>query len=250
MYFDAHTHLNDEKEQNLNGESSIGGSCVNGTSEEDWKHILHFCATKPGILVPSIGLHPWYINQRTAGWFDRLRETLMGDPGIHLGEIGLDKSRKSSSKYETQKLVCRRQLILGKELNRTISIHCVSAHGTIFEMLREVFPDGSIAPPMLLHAWSGSLEMTLAFCKYFPHCFFSFSSPKTSKSIMAVPTDRILCETDDSRSSHLFHSYNEMIGLEQFSKLDFKGLKQLLEDNFRKCFQRGEIPHHEGDVNC
>ena len=108
MYFDAHTHLHDEKWQNLKGESSIG-SCVNGTSEEDWEDILQFCAIRPRILVPSIGLHPWYINQRTAGWFDRLRETLVGDPDIHLGEIGLDKSRKSSCKYDTQKQVCRRQ---------------------------------------------------------------------------------------------------------------------------------------------
>ena len=46
---------------------------VNGTSEADWVNVINISQTYSQI-IPCIGLHPWYVGQRSADWLRVLSE--------------------------------------------------------------------------------------------------------------------------------------------------------------------------------
>jgi TatD DNase family protein len=78
-------------------------------------------------IIPSLGLHPWYINERTSSWFEKLRTTLTSTQ-CSLGEIGLDRWIEG---YDSaaQEDVFIQQLALASAANRPVSIHCLKAWG-------------------------------------------------------------------------------------------------------------------------
>ncbi|KAJ4917049.1 TatD related DNase [Raphanus sativus] len=113
--------------------------------------------------------------------------------------VGLDKGSKGREiDFSDQVGVFRQQLELAKELNRPASIHCVCAFGDLLEITKSVgpFPAG-----LILHSYLGSAEMVPEFANlgaYFSFSGFlmSMSEKKAKKMLRAVPSDRILLETD------------------------------------------------------
>ena len=96
MLFDSHCHLQDERlapilDQALAraAEAGVGRLLCCGVREEDWKEVLALARERPGMVVPSLGLHPWRIADRSPGWLDELERLLAGAP-CGVGEIGLD----------------------------------------------------------------------------------------------------------------------------------------------------------------
>lgn len=68
-----------------------------------------------------------------------------------------------------------------------IQIHCVRAHGRLFELLKDL----SLTIPIVLHAWSGSVEMVKAIPGVAPGALFSFSGAITRmKPDRAIPIVR------------------------------------------------------------
>lgn len=150
-------------------------------------------------VVPNFGLHPWYVTERSANWFNTLREFLTATPTAAVGEIGLDKgSHGRTIEFSQQVEVFRQQLELAKELQRPASVHCVRAFGDLLEILQNAgpFPAG-----LILHSYLGSAEMVSGFAKL--GAYFSFSgyltsmkSTKAKNMLKLVPKDRILIESD------------------------------------------------------
>ena len=76
--YDAHNHLQDARLDAHRGRVlgeleriGLSGAVVNGTREEDWAKVLEVVHARPG-LIPSIGLHPWHVAGRSAGWEERM----------------------------------------------------------------------------------------------------------------------------------------------------------------------------------
>lgn len=203
--FDSHCHLQDPRIFNKAPQviktaldTGIVHFAVNGVSEKDW-HLVKEMSDNYPCIVPSFGLHPWFVPDRTPNWFNTLKEALEATPSAAVGEIGLDKgSHGKEIDFTVQVEIFRQQLELAKQLKRPASVHCVRAFGDLLPIMKSVgpFPAG-----VILHSYLGSAEMVPEFAKL--GAYFSFSGflmsmkeNKAKKMLKSVPTDRILLETD------------------------------------------------------
>jgi len=201
-YFDAHNHLQDDwletvREPVIASLEAIGVArvVVNGTTEADWEFVAELARRYPWIM-PSYGLHPWFLAGRTPDWKEKLIARLDLEP-CGVGEIGLDRWMEGLD-FEDQKSVFIEQLSLAAERNLPVSIHCLKAWGPLLDILRSrQLP----ARGFLLHSYGGSREMVPDFAKL--GAYFSFSGYFLSEKNIAkreifrdVPADRLLAETD------------------------------------------------------
>ena len=97
VFFDAHNHLQDDwlrphRAEWIGAMDSVGvaGAVVNGTTEEDWMEVAALARLHPWML-PSFGLHPWFLKERTPDWQHRLEAVVRENPQCAIGEIGLDR---------------------------------------------------------------------------------------------------------------------------------------------------------------
>lgn len=196
MMFDAHNHLQDVRlRQTKLDDLSIAGAVVNGTSEQDWPTVLEL-AEKHRWIVPSLGLHPWFVNGRSSDWKNALVLGLDSRP-CAIGEIGLDRWIENPD-LPAQEEAFAFQLSLAAERKVPASIHCLKSWGRLDEMLR--------ASPLpqcgfLLHSYNGPVEMLRGFLDLGAHVSISgyFANPqklKQRETFRAVPLDRVLVETD------------------------------------------------------
>jgi TatD DNase family protein len=226
MFFDAHNHLAAPSlaphlPQVLADLTAAGvtHAVVNGTEESDWSTVAALCAAvaqpsprPPQLsLLPSYGLHPWDVGNRSPAWLETLRSHLVSDPRAAIGEIGLDRWMLDRARPDDPRLaglrrapldeqvtVFKSQLDLAVTLDRPATIHCIDAFGLLLETLRSV-----PLPPrgFLLHAYSGSVELVAPFAAL--GAYFSFNAAylaprhaRLRELFRQIPLDRLLVETD------------------------------------------------------
>jgi TatD DNase family protein len=199
---DCHLHLQDPRLADfLRGimetvrSLGIRRLVVNGTGPRDWDAVKHLAATYPEVL-PSFGLHPWKVGTETEGWLADLEDRLLSHPAAGVGEIGLDRWIRGHD-LERQKAVFLAQLELAERLDRSVSIHCLQAWGSLLEILTEHPPRTGI----LLHSYGGPAEMVedfVALGAWFSISGYFFRPDKAGKLAVfdQVPHDRLLVETD------------------------------------------------------
>ncbi|KAG9455344.1 hypothetical protein H6P81_008248 [Aristolochia fimbriata] len=203
--FDAHCHLQDPRIYHVAPQlikttlsSGVRRFAVNGVSEKDWHIVKEMADTYPSV-IPCFGLHPWYVEDRSADWFKSMKGFFETTPSAAVGEIGLDKgSHGREIDFQSQIEVFEQQLKLAKEIEKPASVHCVRAFGDVLQAMQSIgpFPAG-----VILHSFQGSAEVVPGFAKL--GAYFSFSgyimslkTQKAKKMLKAVPTDRILLESD------------------------------------------------------
>lgn len=177
-------------------EAGVGRILCCGTKENDWETVAELSQSYQEI-IPAFGLHPWFVQERSEKWLDRLASLLTRYPGAALGEIGLDHAVEyNNANHQTGVLV--EQLKLARELQRPVSLHCRRAWGALIPLLQQQcgLPFGGA-----IHSYSGPVDLipTLAGL----NVSFSFSGSITynhnkrgSRSAVLVPDDRLLVETD------------------------------------------------------
>lgn len=202
--FDAHMHLQEPELIELRDEirafwvaHDLVASVVNGTSESDWPEVRLLASDEPRIL-PSFGLHPWFVQERTENWLDVLEGHLDEGRSV-IGEIGIDHHVPDRDDEE-QETVFLAQLELACRRNLPVTIHCVKAWGRLDTLLRanrDCIPDRGF----LLHAYGGAAEMVAGFAEL--GAFFSVSArvgdrraQRLRRALKAIPSDRLLIETD------------------------------------------------------
>lgn len=221
---DAHCHLQDawftpHRSRVLADLQAAGITrlVVNGSSELDWPDVTALCAScaQPSSLhpqlLPSYGLHPWDVGNRTADWQRTLLAHLDARPAAAVGEIGLDRWIIDSARPDDPRLTGLRraplaeqievftwQLTLAAQRNLPASIHCLEAFGPLLDTLRATpLP----ARGFLLHAYNGSTQMAKNFTDLGAYFSFNgaFLDPRKERlhSLYAqLPADRLLVETD------------------------------------------------------
>jgi TatD DNase family protein len=200
---DAHNHLHDARllpaRPGIMAELSrlnVARAVVNGTREGDWESVAEMAAAESFVL-PSFGLHPWYVGERTHGWLDALRGRLAAHPGAGIGEIGLDRWVKGHD-IEQQKEVFLAQMAIAAEENRPATIHCLKAWGALWELIEhQPVP----ARGFLLHAYGGPMEMVKGFAERgarfsFNAYFLHERKGERREVFREIPLDRLLVETD------------------------------------------------------
>jgi TatD DNase family protein len=150
---------------------SVCGTCPG----QDWARVEEIYHTYPQMVVPSFGLHPWWIRQHfdsvasnchsttqdhtedvnnltsstnnaesansisTVSWESQLERLLRLVPSAGVGECGLDKGRRKDVDWETQERVLRAHLLLAERYSRPITLHCVGAWGRLLDVLTSHF---------------------------------------------------------------------------------------------------------------
>jgi len=200
---DAHNHLHDARLLSQRAEIiaelsrlNVTRAVVNGTREGDWKAVAALAGAESFVL-PSFGLHPWYVAKRRPGWLEALRSQLAAHPGAGIGEIGLDRWVQGHD-LELQKDVFLAQLAIAADENRPATIHCLKAWGALWDLIeRQPLP----ACGFLLHAYGGPMEMVKGFTQR--GAFFSFNpyylherKGERRDVFREIPLDRLLVETD------------------------------------------------------
>jgi len=203
--FDAHCHLKDDRlmhglDDILSRARTAGveGMLCCGTMENDWQavsDISHIHASA-GVL-PSFGLHPWHVTDRSQRWLGNLEKFLLAIPCAGVGEIGLDRAIENSS-FDDQEAVFIEQLDLAIAMKRHVSIHCRRAWDALPRLLANRCP---LPRGFVVHSFSGGPELVRPLADMGGYFSFSGSitrsgNKKGHKALAAVPPDRLLIETD------------------------------------------------------
>lgn len=167
---------------------------VNGTREADWPAVKALADEVPWVL-PSYGLHPWFVNERTPAWREKLLTYL--DSNSAIGEIGLDRWIDGHD-IAAQTECFKWQLALAAERNLPATIHCIRAWGALWEILKN---HPVPARGFLLHAYAGPAEMVpdfiaLGACFSFSPYFLHERKAAQRAIFSEIPADRLLVETD------------------------------------------------------
>lgn len=200
--YDAHNHLQDERFGGQTCElladcdrERVARMVVNGSCESDWPQVAEL-AQRHRQVIPSFGIHPWYVAERTPGWQERLVQFLDRAPG-GVGEIGLDRWKPGLA-WEHQEEVFAWQFRLAQERDLPVSIHCLQAWGRLHDLLREL---PRLRRGFLLHSYGGPQEMVPALAKLgayfsFPGYFAHERKARQREAFRHIPSERLLIETD------------------------------------------------------
>jgi len=104
-----------------------------------------------GMAVLSIGA----LSSEKLPDVDLVYDRLEQNPSLQIGEVGLD--RRFDDLY-AQRCFLEDMLMMGFALNRSVSIHCVHADGTLLDLLKE---HKRQLPPILWHGCTASRESRL-----------------------------------------------------------------------------------------
>lgn len=262
--FDAHIHFQDapldghrERIAKELPELGLVRSVVAGSGVQDWPSVADL-ARQHAWVLPSFGVHPWYVKEQPADWREQLEALLAAFPEAGVGEIGLDRWMENPD-VDLQQGFFRDQLAIAARDNRAATVHCLRAWGLLEESLRE-----SPRPEcgFLLHSYGGPVEMVPVFAKlgaYFSVSPYFFHQRKAQQldTFRQVPLDRLLMETDapgmwppDEINPHPLQDVegrpindpsNIQLVYEQMAKLrgmDVEEFSQQMEQNFMRLFCR------------
>lgn len=202
MIYDAHLHLQDPRLESVRPDlpdwltrEEVDSVVVNGTHESDWPVVDELAQQIPQV-IPSYGLHPWWIEKRSNDWLGQLKKHLDTGPSA-IGEIGLDKWFKKEN-MEDQASVFLDQWHLANQRQLPVTIHCLKAWGKLLELIKKYPHQG---PGFLLHSYSGPKEMIHDWVKLGARFSISgyFAHPRKASRLEVfknMPLDRILIETD------------------------------------------------------
>jgi TatD DNase family protein len=261
VLIDAHNHLQDERLASILEESlaeceriGVRHAVVNGTHPRDWPRVAAL-AQRCSWVLPSFGVHPWYIDGLPTGYLSVLGEHLDRAPSV-IGEIGIDHWKEGIDR-ERQEVVFLEQLSLARSRNLPVTIHGLKAWSRLLELLRA---HGAPAKGFLLHSYSGPRELVEAFANlggYFSvaPAFLDPQRHAKRELFRHIPTDRILLETDapdqgPTRAMDLYrddagrplnvnHPGNIQLvysGMAQLLGLSRDELAERMRDNFTRLF--------------
>lgn len=201
MYFDTHTHLDDDK-FSLDREQLIGTLQNNGISlavnvGSDMKSSISSIdlADKYDFLYAAVGVHPSSTANMCYEDLNTLKEMAKHEKVVAIGEIGLDYYYDEPS-HDIQKKWFEKQLNLAKNLSMPYIIHDRDAHADTLEIIKKVGYFNGV-----MHCFSGSTEMAKIVLDM--GLYISIAGQVTFKNAQRVkdvakmvPCNRLLVETD------------------------------------------------------
>ncbi|MDE6557950.1 MAG: TatD family hydrolase [Clostridia bacterium] len=203
MYIDVHCHLDYENYGDLDAlinkcaESGVGRIITVGFDLPS-SHLAAELAEKYDCVYFTAGFHPTELKKYREGDLDGITKLCAHKKCVALGEIGLDYHYPDTDKQLQQELFLR-QLKLADELKMPVQIHsrdCAEDMLAILKGNANLLKNGA-----LLHSYSHSTELAEEFAKL--GLYFSFGgastwkgSKKAKRTIAALPSGRILTETD------------------------------------------------------
>lgn len=203
MYFDTHTHLDDEQ-FDRDRDDVIGRAYACGVSLilNVGYNLVQARSTlrltrKYDFIYGSVGMHPH--NAKDFDENTRYELSKLADESkiVAIGEIGLDYYWNHSPQ-DVQRSVFRQMIALAKEKKKPVIIHDRDAHQDVLDIVRE---EGTKEVGGVFHCYSGSWPMARELIKL--GFFISLAGPvtfhnarKLQEVASMVPLNHLLIETD------------------------------------------------------
>ncbi len=141
----------------------------------------------------TIGIHLWDLaREYSAADWESLEQILRRPNVKAIGECGIDT--KITVPLFRQLNVFRRHVALSEQLKKPLIIHAVKADDIICGLRRDLKPTQKWA----IHGYRGKPGGATQLLK--AGCYLSFGQQFNTETLLAVPTDRILAETDESEA--------------------------------------------------
>ena len=195
-FIDIHIHLQDyktnfatdivKKAQTLNYKKML---CA-GILEKDWDIVAKWADLFPDLIVPAFGVHPWYAEQITDKWIEKLCSYLEKYPQALIGETGIDGLKEN---LQQQKQLFVQHIEMAQQYNRPLIIHAVKAV-SYFDDLWNKLPE-----KFMFHSFNGKVEHLKNILSKNGYVSFSASILKNKdfeKIVQNVPVKKILVESD------------------------------------------------------
>ena len=201
MYFDTHTHLDEEKFdpdrelviENLKKEG-VSLAVNVGADLTSSKNSIAL-AEQYDFIYAAVGVHPNEVGEMQDEDLETLADMAKHEKVVAIGEIGLDYHYDEPGR-DVQKLWFEKQLHLAQALNMPFIVHDRDAHQDTLELLKKVgYYNG------VMHCFSGSCEMAkilldLGFYISIAGQVTFKNAPKVKEVAKMVPADRLFIETD------------------------------------------------------
>lgn len=202
--FDSHSHYDDsafdsDRQQILahllNDESSPVEYIMHAATDEKSALFGVEMSGKYDNFYTSAGFHPECMDRLPSGYMTILEQLLDENPQIRaIGEIGLDYHYEGYDR-EAQIEVLSNQLELANKRGLPVILHCRDALQDFMDLLIKYRPKG------VVHCFSGSAETAREIIKLDMYIGFTGvltfkNAKKAKKSLLEVPDDRLLLETD------------------------------------------------------
>ena len=205
---DSHCHLDfpvfdDDRDVVVQRARDVGvtGILVPGVAPATWGRVLAVRERYGGMIRVALGLHPHALPALSEAQVDAglagLAHRLLAEDACAVGECGLDGLLvKRGVPWERQEAVLSAQLTVARRLDLPVVLHCVKAHGRLLALLEAGGPIAGV-----VHAWTGSAEMTARFAALGLHFGFGGAITRANarrplEAAAAAPADRVLLETD------------------------------------------------------
>lgn len=213
-YIDAHSHVHfpqfEVDREEVLARMREAGVCavtvgVDSKTSQEARDFAHAHG-----LYATVGLHP-SDNRKEPLDEDLFRELLKDNRVVAVGECGFDYTRftiDATEEKARQKDIFLRQMKLAGEAGKPVMIHCrasgkdseqnTDAHEDAIAAIKEVQKEYPNLIP-ILHFFTGSPEIAARYTEL--GAYFSFSGVITfaemyEKTVLLVPLDKILSETD------------------------------------------------------
>jgi len=192
---DGHAHLNEVEdiEGALERAAAAGVARIVAVGMDivSNRRILELADSYPGLVLPSVGFHPWSIStEQIEATLDFLKTHL--EFCTALGEVGLDY--KAKVKKAVQWGVFTRLLDLAAEFEKPVIVHARFSHQRCHRMVSEAKIKKAV-----FHWYSGPLDLLEKIIAdgYFVSCTPALAySTHHRSAIQQAPLERILIETD------------------------------------------------------
>lgn len=152
------------------------------------------------VAVPgnySIGLHPWYLNEKTViSDLAELKKWSVHPTVLGIGECGLD--RVCGTDFHLQKDIFLKQVQWANELQNPLIIHCVKAHEDVLQLLSK----NHSKVPVIFHGYNKNKELALKIISngYYVSFGKDLQHERLREVMAALPAEKIFLETDDSET--------------------------------------------------
>ncbi len=256
FYIDSHCHLTDKK--------YVGAKSVVENAEEagvkiivdaGWSYQSAICATENAEKFESVyctvGIHPSESLIYTDDELLKLENRLSRKKCLAVGEIGLDYHYDGTDK-PSQRELFEKQICLADKHKLPFVVHSRDSSRDMLDVLKT--NKNKLSNGFLMHCFSESAEQAKNYLDL--GAYFSFGGVITFKNckkediVRAIPTDRILLETDSPylAPEPLRGSVNEpknvVLIYEKTARiLNLKSevLQELIADNFFALFKKASL---------
>jgi TatD DNase family protein len=194
---DSHAHLDASEEPAATlveraREAGVTRIVTIGTGIESCRRALAIADANEGVYA-ALGIDPHQASSPEAGRVDELRGLLAHEKAVAVGETGLDNVREHASPDDQRRLFDA-QLALAGELGLPVVIHSRETPNETAAAL------AGFGGTVILHCFSSPELLETALERKY---YVSFagnatypSAPELREAAAAVPSDRILVETD------------------------------------------------------